>query len=76
MKTQAYNGKLQIVERMKNSINGNPKYLVLVGDVTMYTMTDSMLAYAITNYDRKEVTVKAGLYRGKLTIDSIAISAK
>lgn len=70
MKTQVYTGKLKIQQRMKNSINGNPRYMLTVGDTVMYTAPDSMLAYSLPNFDNKQVSVNAGMYRGKLTIET------
>lgn len=71
MKTQVYTGKLKIQQRMKNSINGNPRYMLTVGDTVMYTAPDSMLAYQITNFDNKQVTVSAGMHYNKLTIQTV-----
>lgn len=71
MKTQVYTGKLKIQQRMKNSINGNPRYMLTVGDTVMYTAPDSMLAYQITNFDNKQVTVSAGMHYNKLTIQNV-----
>jgi hypothetical protein len=51
---QAHIGRLQIIERMKNSLNGNPRYRVLVGDKYCVTATDSSIAYGITNHDGRQ----------------------
>ena len=35
-KMQQYNGKIQIVKRLNNSVNGNPKFLVELCDLKNY----------------------------------------
>ena len=69
--TNVYNGKLQVIERMKNSLNGNPRYMIMVGTTVMDTGVDSSLGYSVTNYANKEVIATAGMYRGKLTVSLI-----
>lgn len=69
-------GKLQIIEKLKNSTMGNPKYLVGVVDdnhnlATFYTATNSSHGYSITNYEGKNVEVTLKTVRGKPTLQTI-----
>ena len=45
-----HTGILKLVERMNNSVNGNPRYKLLITDMIFYTAPDSMLGYEIPNY--------------------------
>lgn len=70
-------GKLVILERLKNSVNGNPRYLAAIIDesgtgFTFKTRPDSMTAYALPNYAGKQVVATLGTYRGQRTLASIA----
>jgi hypothetical protein len=47
---QTVEGKLEVIEQLKSSRNGNPKYLLKIGNTEMETQTDSGLAYGIKNY--------------------------
>lgn len=64
-------GNLTIAERLKNSTNGNPRYMLVIDNQVFYTRPDSMHSYGITNYSDKNVTVTLSMYRGKLSLDSI-----
>ena len=72
-----HTGTLRIIERLNNSVNGNPRYLCYVDEtgeghgVSFYTAPDSMHAYGITNYRDKPVTVSIGSYYGKPTLNDI-----
>lgn len=67
-----YTGKLEIIDRLNNSRNGNPRFMLKVGDVVCYTAVDSALGYSVSNYEGKEVTASIGLHYGKSTIQSIS----
>lgn len=72
-------GKLQIVEQLKNSLYGNPRYHVAVVDdqsnmTAFYTAPNSSYGYCITNYRDKQVTVDLAVKRGKLTLIDISLA--
>ena len=66
-----HQGKLEIVRREKNSVNGNPRYLLRVAGFTCYTAPDSSLGYKVTNFDGKDVVATIGTYYGRPTLDSL-----
>lgn len=77
MKTHILTGKLNIIERLKSSVNGNPRYnFVLVhsdGNLSalIKTKPDSSFGYSITNYRDKVVSVEVGSYRNNLSLFDI-----
>ena len=64
-------GTLEIIDRLPNSVNGNPRYLLRVDGHTCRTAVDSMLAYSITNYEGLRVEAIIGTHYGKATLASI-----
>lgn len=68
---QEYTGKLSIIERLKNSHNGNPRYLISVGDVVCKTGVDYMHAYSITNYKNQMVKCTIGVHYRHTTLCTI-----
>lgn len=75
-----HTGKIKLIERLKNSENGNPQFILGVFDYpekglgwTFRTPKDSMLGYKIKNYiDRDvDVTVTIGTHYGVCTLNSI-----
>lgn len=71
-----HTGKLVILQRLKNSTLGNPKFLAAVLDTrqngfSFETATNSSHGYSIENYENKNVTVEIGTYRNKATLHSI-----
>ena len=66
-----HTGTLEIIKRMDNSINGNPRYMLKVDGWTCYTAPDSMYGYSVTNHDGKQVEAIIGTYYGKPTIDQL-----
>ena len=64
-------GKLEIVRRENNSVNGNPRYLCRIDGWTCYTAPDSSLAYALPNYEGKTVIATIGTYYGRPTINTL-----
>lgn len=66
-----HRGKLEIVERLSNSVNGNPRFLLRVGGTPCFTAPDSAHAYTVQNFDGKEVVATIGMHYGKLTINSV-----
>ena len=70
-------GKLVILKRERNSLNGNPRYLAAIVDqsgngFTFKTRPDSFLAYQLPDYAGREVNATLGTYRGTCTLASIA----
>lgn len=61
-------GKLEVIEQLKSSRNGNPKYLISIGDTELETETDSSLTYLVKNYQAKTVTAKYRMLRNKPTL--------
>lgn len=68
---QTVEGKLEIIEQLKHSKNGNPKFLLKVGEVEMETETDSGLTFLVKSYQGKTVTAKYGLHRNKVTLSEL-----
>lgn len=68
---QEYTGKLSIIERLQSSHNGNPRYLISVGDVVCKTGIDSMHAYGITNYEGQIVKCTIGVHYKQATLCTI-----
>lgn len=75
MKTEiiTLTGELHLIERLNNSINGNPRYMLRIDDTVFYTKPDCSYGYSITNYTNfnKVVTVELKYYYGKLSLDRI-----
>jgi len=66
-------GRLHVTESLRNSTFGNPRYRAIVGARSVVTSPNSMIAYAINNYEGKEVRVTARMLRGRLSIVSIEL---
>jgi hypothetical protein len=66
-----HTGTLQIIQRLNNSLSGNPRYQCFIDGVNFYTAPNSMHAYGITNYRDKVITVTIGTYYGKPTLNNI-----
>ena len=63
-----HTGTLEVIERCKSSVNGNPRYLVRLDGITCRTAVDSCLGYSITNHDGKQVSASIGTHYGTVTI--------
>lgn len=61
-------GKLEIIERMRNSTNGNPRFLVLVGNTILRTKPDADYTYGIENDVGHDVTANIISYFGHATL--------
>lgn len=68
---QQHTGKLSIIERLQNSHNGNPRYLISVGDVICKTGVDSMHGYSIGNYEGQMVKCTIGVHYKQATLCTI-----
>ena len=75
--TKTVKATLNIIDRLKSSVNGNPKYKIeLIGlnsatGVIFETGTDAMLGYSITNYDGKNVEAEVRYLKNKNLITKI-----
>ncbi|WP_372611000.1 hypothetical protein [Halomonas sp.] len=70
MNKQTVTGTLTIVERMRSSPSGNPRFLVRVGNTLYRTMPDSDFGYDVTNLEGKEVEVAVRMYHEHPSIES------
>lgn len=70
-------GTLHIIERLPNSVNGNPRFLCFINrDIggtgwTFRTKPDCSYSYDIQNLNGKRVTATIGEYYGKCTLNTI-----
>lgn len=77
-KLQQYNGKIQIVKRLNNSVNGNPRFLIELEDLEHYetveTKSDASYCYNIENLSNKKCDCEVMYYftnKGTAKIESI-----
>jgi len=70
-----HEGTLEIVKRLPNSTNGNPRYLLRVDGWTCRTAVDDSFAYTIEKLDGKKVKAYIGMHYGVATLDSATIAA-
>ena len=66
-----HKGTLQVIERLDNSLNGNPRYRAEVGGLEFVTAPDSVFSYSITNYEGKAVDITVGTHYGRTTLDTL-----
>jgi len=71
-------GKLEIIKRLKNSINGNPRFEIAVLDdagtgFTCITKIDCSYAYVIDSFNGQKIRAYIGTHYGKPTLDSFSI---
>ena len=66
-----HQGKLEIVERLNNSRNGNPRFIVRIDGVKCYTPVDSLYGYIVSNFKDKEVIATIGTHYGNPTLHSL-----
>jgi len=64
-------GKLEVIQRLPSSYNGNPRYLLEIDGVTFKTKVDSGYGYCVTNYRDKLVEASIGSHYGSLTLDTL-----
>jgi hypothetical protein len=58
-------GVLSIVQRLKGSEVGNPRFLVSVGSHGQFkTVVDASLGYSVQNHDRELVSAQVGEHYG------------
>ena len=66
-----HTGKLEIIGRMQNSANGNPRYMLSIGGTYCITAVDSMHGYIVPNYRGDTVEATIGTHYGKPTLYTI-----
>lgn len=69
-------GKVLELIRQKSSVNGNPRYILVIqneqGHIdSVYTKPDSSFGYSATNYRDKVVSYETCIYRNKLSLSHI-----
>jgi hypothetical protein len=64
-------GQFHVVEKLRNSKNGNPRFALLIAGYHCVTKPDSDIAYNIHRYDGKAVEATLGTYRGKCTLVTV-----
>ena len=64
-------GKLEIIGRMPQSANGNPRYKLRVAGFTCVTAVDSQHGYEVPNLDGREVVATVGTHYGKPTLNTV-----
>jgi hypothetical protein len=69
-----HTGKLEVIQRMPSSFNGNPRYLLRIDGHTCCTAVDSMHGYSVTNYDGQIVQATIGTHYGRATLNTIKIA--
>lgn len=67
-------GKLHMISRMKNSISGNPQYLLSCDNYTFRTKANDMIAYKISKYFDCDVVVTIGTHRNCLTLNTVGFN--
>ena len=65
MKTQKINGTVTIIERLNNSVNGNPRFKLMIDDTVIITKSDYGYCYDIENLARSGEAVEAEIYYTK-----------
>ena len=69
-----HTGTLQVIERLDNSLNGNPRYRAEVDGLEFVTAPDCSFGYSITNYEGKAVDITVGSHYGLITLDTLKVS--
>jgi hypothetical protein len=67
-KTETIQGKLKMIKFIENSRDGNPKYLITIGEYVLETTANSSLGYTISNFDGMEVEAEIKIHRKKLCV--------
>lgn len=72
---KTYKGKFEIVKRLPSSVNGNPRFLVKIGNSFCRTGVDCSLGYSVQKYDGKQVIAEIGKHYGVSILNSIEKAA-
>ena len=66
-----HTGTLEMIKRLPNSLNGNPRFKLRCDGWTFSTTPDSMNGYVVENYVGKEVIVTLGTHYNQCQLDTI-----
>ena len=66
-----HTGTLEMLKRLPNSLNGNPRFKLRCNGWTFSTTPDSMNGYVVENYVGKEVIVTLGTHYNQCQLDTI-----
>ena len=66
-----HTGILEMVKRLPNSVNGNPRFQLRCDGWTFCTQPDSMVAYMIENYVGKKATITIGTHYGICQLNTL-----
>ena len=66
-----HTGTLEMLKRLPNSLNGNPRFKLRCDGWTFSTTPDSMNGYVVENYVGKEVIVTLGTHYNQCQLDTI-----
>lgn len=66
-----HHGKLELVQRLPSSRNGNPRYLLRLDGWTCRTPVDSSLGYKVQNLFGETVKGSIGTFRGVATLGDV-----
>ena len=66
-----HTGTLEMVKRLSNSANGNPRFQLRCDGWTFCTQPDAMVAYEIERFIGAVVTVTIGTHYGKCQLHSL-----
>ena len=64
MKTQKINGTVTILKRLNNSVNGNPRFKLMIDDIVITTKNYGY-CYDIENIARSGEVIEAEIYYTK-----------
>jgi hypothetical protein len=71
-----HTGRLNIIERLPQSTNGNARFLLEVDGWTCRTAVDSSIANDVKNFDGKRVDAIIGTHYGMATLSDVALSTE
>ena len=66
-----HTGTLEMVKRLPNSVNGNPRFQLRCDGWTFCTQPDTMVAYDIERFIGAAVTVTIGTHYGKCQLHGL-----
>ena len=66
-------GKLELIKRLPNSVNGNPRYLLYCAGVSFKTTVDSSYGDSVPNDIGKECEVTVGTHYNTCQLYSYSV---
>jgi hypothetical protein len=66
-----HEGLLEVLVKLPNSINGNPRYIISIDGFVCKTPVDSSYGYSVTNYDGKMVGATIGTHYRTATLNTL-----